>query len=724
MEEQGYSGWEIKVCSLGGAEDQPQERWEDAIDNADREITAKDAGNATGDAWIDRHAPARASVQKSSIQKSDDGGPQDLGRIEPDIIRVDENKLNTLFSGVGVIPPAISFAWLGFIVRNSPSIRQNIEAYNHGIDAHGYQLMPRVDLASEKVDDEIRAVIYMERLHEARVKHWTDGGDPPEVQLEIDDSEVDARKKRLKLEMAAEQARLRLFFDNPNPKETLIRIRRRLRWDLETYGNGFLAINRNPWGEPLSLWWVPARTTRAVKLSPEDMNVEVSDRVKISPVSYDKVKVIRSFRRYVQGIGEGDTPAVPNVYGGGMIFFKEIGDPRLIGNRTGQTYKTKAELDKAIKMGTETGPALEMIHFTLINTEHDVYGVPRWQGLVVGALGEIEAEQVNLMTLRNDAIPDLMILVEGGRFAAGAVEKIEKHLKTKLKGHNRTSGILTLEAAPSGVGRGSPVVGDAPIPKIHVIPLTQYQRDDALYVRYRKDEGDKIDSAFGNPPMSVGKFMGMNRATATVMADHVEKHTYEPERKDIDDVINIRLLPIFGARYWDYRSNAPINRDSRELIELADVAVRAGFLTLDEARLIAADALNHSLPPYDSEWSKLPLPVYLAQMKGVTGAPGAMGTSPEGVGKAIDFLAQKRASGGVSREDVLGFLSDLRSDMLEQMNSLTKQATLMGIDEHILRDSLGRLERGDGEKIEVDANVLKEWVMLGGRAMPSLGSLR
>lgn len=734
-----WGDWEIKVYSSGGNGPEEPESWDEAMDNAEAQFEGKKTGEMTGDAWIDQNsgaAEAAVAKRKSAVIKGD-GGIDSLGKTEPELIRQEETSIQTLFSGLNIIKSPVSYAWLAFIVRNSPSLRQNIEAYARGIDGHGYQLTAVLDMDSEQIDEKIRTAIYMERLHERRVLRYQGETVKVEsVKLEISDAEIAQRRKQIEMEMAEEKARIELFFDNANPRETLVRLRQRLRWDLETYGNGYLALMRNPWSEPLNLWHIPARSTRAVKQSQEDLNVEVpQERVKISTVSYDSVKVVRSFRRYVQGVGDNDLPTMPVGHATGVIWFKEIGDPRVIGNRTGTTYRDKAALEAAIKEGKESGPAIEIMHFMLIDAESPVYGLPRWQGQAVGAMGEIEAEQSNLNMLRNDAIPDMIILCEGGRFAAGAVEKIEKHLKTTLKGKNRARGVLTLEAAPAGPGKNSGIVGDAPVPKIHIIPLTQYQREDALYVNYMKRTGEKIDSSFQNPPMAVGKYQGMNRATATVLEAHVEKHIYEPIRREFDDLINLRLMPIFNARYWLYKSNAPVNRDPRELIELCQIAVLAGFITVDEARLLAGDAFSEELPPFESEWSNIPLPVYLAQLK-LTAQQVAPGVGPQGqqeggeghraVGKALEGLFAKRAAGAVTRDDVNQLLDELRADMVERLSQMSKQAALMGMDEQVLREALSRASSGEGETIEISSSLLKEWVLEGGtgRSLRTLPTLR
>lgn len=735
--------WEIRVYSAGGHTENDKEDWGDAMDAADSKLEARANGQATGDEWLDSHLPKK-DVQKSSttiLKASKDGGLEDIGRNDLQLIKNDELYLRGLFNGVEIVVPPTPYSWFSFMVRNSPSLAQNIEAYCRSIDGHGYQLLPVIDMTSEKSNEEIKSAIYMERLHNRRVLSYQGKEkEAQKIKLNVSDADVIERRKKIENEMAEEKARLELFFDNCNPRETLVRLRRRLRWDLESFGTGYLALKRNPWGDPLSIWWVPSRTTRAVKQSPEDLNVKIpEERFKVSTISYDKVESIRSFRRFVQGIGDNESPALPTGMNSGVLFFKEIGDPRIIGDRTGVTYASLEDLQKAIEEKKESGSAAEVIQFSLLNgTENTAYGTPRWQGQASGAMGELEAEQCNLNMLRNDAVPDMIILCEGGRFAADAVKKIEHHLKTTLKGKNRSRGILTLEAAPSGPGKGSGIVGDAPVPKIHVIPLTQYHREDALYVKYMNRQGDKIDSAFGNPPMAVGKYQMMNRATATVLADHVEKHVYQPERQDFDDLINLRLLSIFGACYWKFKSNAPVNRDGRELVELANIAVLAGILTIDESRMVVGDALSQELPPFESEFSTIPLPVYLTQLKGqqlvaaasartLGGFPGKPGDQEPQQKSAIDTYLEQRMTGvSLSKNQVLEMLSDLRTQLLGELSSITKQAAIMGIDENVMRDALSRIERGEGSKVEVSMDVLKEWVMPLEpiKSMRTLGDLR
>jgi hypothetical protein len=95
----------------------------------------------------------------------------------------------------------------------------------------------------------------------------------------------------------------------------------------------------------------PAMSARPVRLLPLDRDpVEVKERVRASPVTFDTVAARRRLRRYVQ------------IQGSERAFFKSFGDPRVISRNAGAAFHDIATLKRA---DPTDGPATELLHFAI-----------------------------------------------------------------------------------------------------------------------------------------------------------------------------------------------------------------------------------------------------------------------------------------------------------------------------------------------------------------------
>ena len=95
-----------------------------------------------------------------------------------------------------------------------------------------------------------------------------------------------------------ERARLDAFFDFACFDHSFVDLRRRTRQDLEVTGNAFWEVLRDGKGDLARLVYVPSYTVRLLPLDREA--VDVTERARVSPVSFDTVRSRRRMRRYVQ----------------------------------------------------------------------------------------------------------------------------------------------------------------------------------------------------------------------------------------------------------------------------------------------------------------------------------------------------------------------------------------------------------------------------------------
>ena len=98
-------------------------------------------------------------------------------------------------------------------------------------------------------------------------------------------------------------------------------------------GNAFWEVLRDGKADLARLVYVPSYTVRLLPLDREA--VEVTERARVSPVSFDTVRSRRRMRRYVQ------------VQSTECVYFKSFGDPRVISRSTGRVFNDIAALKAA-----------------------------------------------------------------------------------------------------------------------------------------------------------------------------------------------------------------------------------------------------------------------------------------------------------------------------------------------------------------------------------------
>jgi len=390
-------------------------------------------------------------------------------------------------------------------------------------------------------------------------------------------------------EVMAEKARLKLFFDYCNPVLSYSQIRRRTRRDLEATGNGYWEIIRDGSGKIAGLEHLEAHTMRLTKLDaePQTVRLQVADA---NGKQAQEIVYLKRFRRYVQ---ERD---------GVRVWFKELGDPRRISAKDGRV------------MGEgEGGPeATEVLHWARY-CPTSPYGVPRWLGALLAILGSREADEVNLEYFGNKSIPPLALLV-GGRLAADAVETIRNYIRDNIKGRKGFHSILVIQAEAGASNPIAPGLG-APKATLAFEKLTDAQQGDALFQNYDKANRDKVRSSFRLPPLYVGETTDYTRATANESQRAAEEQVFRPERDDHDFIINRRIMPLLGARYWRYRSNSPATEDSTELTSMLKTFSESG-MTVREARRLISKITNEEYPePNGADWLDEPLAVYLEKLR-------------------------------------------------------------------------------------------------------------
>jgi PBSX family phage portal protein len=379
-------------------------------------------------------------------------------------------------------------------------------------------------------------------------------------------------------EALAEKSRIEELFDFPNDEYSLQELRDRLRRDFETLGNAYIEVGFDREGKVSMLAHIPAHTMRMTKREDRAVPVEV-----FLPRNGKRAKQVvrKRFRRFVQQVG------VQKVY------FKEYGDPRVIDPSTG------FERDLPVEES-----ATSIIHLSMYNPGSP-YGLPRWFNQLPAIMGTRQAELTNLDFFKDNAIPAMAILVSGGTLTDDTLSVVENHFNA-VRGRQSFNRLLVIEATGDEEAVGEN--GNIPPPRLELKPLVGERQGDGLFQEYEKNNRDKIRSAFRLPPLFVGLSEDMTYATAKTSYEVAESQVFAPERQRFDDMVNLKILSTFEARFWEFRSNPPRLSDPSDVMNAIGVFDKVGALTPNIAIQLANQFFDIDIKPVPQEekWGDYP----------------------------------------------------------------------------------------------------------------------
>jgi PBSX family phage portal protein len=538
----------------------------------------------------------------SAIQEADRGLQAILkaivvgSRVQDPSSRTGGDDVQSAFASTGAVAPPYDPEALCLLVEHSNSLRQNVDAYGTNIDGFGYRFEPVIDFETEEAHAKVESAMMLDRVAAQDAGTLATG-----LPVNPGPEEVSARITELRQLARVERARLESFFDFCCFDHSFVDLRRRTRQDLEVTGNAFWEVLRDGKGDLARLVYVPSYTVRLLPLDREP--VEVTERVRVSAISFDTVSARRRMRRFVQ------------IQGAERVFFKAFGDPRVISRTTGRAFADVASL-KATH--PDDGPATEMLHFA-IHSPRSPYGVPRWVGTLLSVLGSRQMEEVNYLYFENKSVPPMALLVSGGRLSDASVPRIERFIEENLKGKANFHKILILEADGAGTGESRA--------KIELRPLTDAQQQDALFQLYDERNIDKVGSAFRLPRMLRGETKDFNRSSAEAALRFAEDQVFQPERDEFDFLMNRKVLADLGVCFWRFRSQTPVTRDPERMTEMVERLVRVGVLTPEEGRVLAGDIFNCEFRKIGDDWTKRPITLTLAGIQ--TQAVNVGGSVPD-----------------------------------------------------------------------------------------------
>jgi len=388
--------------------------------------------------------------------------------------------------------------------------------------------------------------------------------------------------------------------------------------DKETTGNGYIEVIRNLEGKP----------TEVVNMLPQYMRVTRKDD-KPQDVTYiingKEVKRKKLFRRYVQQVGTIDT------------YFKEYGDPRFLNKETGEF--------SAVSLGEKN--ATEVIHLKIGNGP---YGIPRWVSHVVHMVGARKAEELNLRYFKQGRHIPMAILLKNGILSDDSEAAIADYV-SNVEGEDNQHKYLLLQVESAEEG----VVGDTqPNVDIELKSLADILQNDALFLEYDEKSRQKVQSAFRLPDVYVGYIRDFNRATAESVREITEEQVFEPERNNLEFIINNVLLLPYGLKHVYVNLRKSEISNTEDMVKTIEVLADKGGLTFQDVRNIAGNMLNKEFSDYDIPEANEPVALVIERHRKVGGWQ-------KGLGETL----QKSADSN-SNEDLVNVMKDLR-DLLESM---------------------------------------------------------
>ena len=489
--------------------------------------------------------------------------------------------------------------------------------------------------------------------------------------------------------IAEERSWLSSLIKFPNPKGSLVRLRKRTRKDLESTGNAYWELIRSPSR--------PERFSCINKLDAATMFISKPDKkfTRMEVKYVDEDLTLRSknfqvkFRRFVQ------------IVNAKRAWFKEFGDPRIISRRDGLVIApSMEEFKKLDARAQENNPpsswATEVFHFRIESARRSPYGMPRFTGNIIAIKGSRGAEETNIITQQNNHVPSMAVLVSGGALTEGSISRIKEFVDTQIKGNSNYSKFLIIEGENT-----SDALSGAGSAKVEIKALSEAQIKDELWQEYDNNNAAKVRRAFRLPPIMVGKTEDLNRSTAQESERLAEKYVYNPEREEMDEVIN-QIFMQQGFRFWFFKSNSPNVTNDEDLVKILTGAEKAGCLTPRIGRMILEDILNRELPPLKTTEDfdpDLPFSLCLARLmqsagfanqNGTFAPQGQIPTAPGEPGRPATAEAGNPANSSPS-DDVQKRLDphEALKDLLAQPEKLIESLTTV-------RDALGKELAGEG----------------------------
>ena len=209
--------------------------------------------------------------------------------------------------------------------------------------------------------------------------------------------------------------------------------------------------------------------------------------------------------------------------------------------------------------------AEEIVHFRLPNPGNEVYGLSPLESLVLPIEIDLYAQNYNKTFFKNHATPRLH--VDLGNCTLPQLKRVREYFNTYFKGTSNAHKTIVTE-------------GGAKINTIGVTP------NDMEFLNQRKFSRDEICAVLGVPPMKLGIFEDVNRASSDTADKSFKSDKIIPLQRLIAKKINSNIISKFD-RIGDSVKLEFMEldlRDAKEQALIDKINIDSGVVTVAEVR--------------------------------------------------------------------------------------------------------------------------------------------
>jgi HK97 family phage portal protein len=212
-----------------------------------------------------------------------------------------------------------------------------------------------------------------------------------------------------------------------------------------------------------------------------------------------------------------------------------------------------------------TFKANEIAHFRLPNPGNEVYGLSPLESLEIVIETDLYAQDYNRNFFKNHAVPRLH--VDLGNCTLPQLKRIREYFAHEIQGTENAHKTIVTE-------------GGAKITPIGTKP------NDMEFLNQRKFSRDEICSVYGIPPMKLGVFEDVNRASSMEADKSFKSEKIIPLQRMLAKKINSCIISTFnkvGDKVLFEFVEVDL-RDAKEQAEIDKLEIDSGVLTVDEVR--------------------------------------------------------------------------------------------------------------------------------------------
>jgi PBSX family phage portal protein len=317
------------------------------------------------------------------------------------------------------------------------------------------------------------------------------------------------------------------FFNNVNEDEDIITVAKKVMFDFEGCGNGYIEVARDAKGKVSALYHIPAIS----------------------------VRVHKSKKLFIQRVGAK------------TIWFKKYGDERIIDNRNGEIADNKKIEPELL--------ANEIIQLKQYTWRSAHYGLPDWLPALASMLGEMKEKDYNLNFFSSYGIPAYAVLLKGMDMTEEIEDTVKKYFETEIKGNPHRTMVFSV---PSGG-------------EIVFEPLSVQQKEASFRVYKRDNRDDVLTAHRVPPYRAGIVVQGQLAGGVASETDRIyQTSIIEPKQRAMEWVINTMIVAQgLEVNGWFFRFD-DITIDNRlQQAQIDQIYLMTGVTNPNEIRLRNGD---------------------------------------------------------------------------------------------------------------------------------------